>query len=253
MRKIKQNNTIKKTVKKDDEIINFYELDEVKAFCPEYHNPCYCPESMPLKHPMFLVIVGCQGSGKTNILMNIIQKMDSTFNYIKIFTANKEEPLYLFLESKINKPYLEIFDGDNVLDNVQIDGLEKGQYLYIFDDLCLEKNQDKIEKLFIRGRKCAERQGVSCVYLSQMYFRTPSDVRKNMNALILKKINGKRDIANILRETSINAESDQLLNMFKHCVKTKDDIANFLLIDLAGPEEQRFRKNFCEILDVKNF
>ena len=141
-----------KVTKKDD-VINFYDLKDVQAFNPVYHNPTYDQNTQPLKHPMYMLICGTTGSGKTNVLLNIISKMNSTFNRIKIFTQNKAEPLYQYLESKIDKPYSEIHEGLAELNKMDLDKVEKNQYLFIYDDMVLEKDQSKIEQMYIRGRK----------------------------------------------------------------------------------------------------
>jgi len=183
-----------KVTKKDD-VINFYDLKDVQAFNPVYHNPTYDQNTQPLKHPMYMLICGTAGSGKTNVLLNIISKMNSTFNRIKIFTQNKAEPLYQYLESKIDKPYLEIHEGLAELNKMDLDKMEKNQYLFICDVMVLEKDQSKIEQMYIRGRKLS----ISNIYLSQSYFQTPKVIRKQINYLILKKINGTRDINAILK------------------------------------------------------
>jgi hypothetical protein len=71
--------------------------------------------------------------------MNIIAKLDSTFNFIRIVTANKHEPLYEWLESKIDKPYLEIYEGLKDVEKINLDQLESAQYLFVFDDMNLVK------------------------------------------------------------------------------------------------------------------
>jgi hypothetical protein len=241
--------------KQNGGMINFYELPECQAFEQKYHNPCYNFETMPLKHPFQMCIVGCSGSGKSNILLNIIQKMSNTFEYIRIFTQNKDEQLYNFLSSKIEKPFLEIYEGIQSIEETNIDELEDAQYLFIYDDMCIEKEQkqDNIKGMYVRGRKLAQRQGVSNIYLSQSYYQIPPIVRKQMNCLILKKINGKRDINSILRECSLNADKEQLQNIYDYCVKSKEDITNCLFIDFGASDEARFRKNFDEILDINKF
>lgn len=237
-----------KEVPKSD-VINFYELKDVQTFNPVYHNPTFDINTQPLKHPLYGLICGTTGSGKTNILMNIITKMDSTFNRIKIFTQNKNEPLYQYLESKINKPYLEIFEGLSELNKMDLDKMEKNQYLFIYDDMCLEKDQSKIEQMYIRGRKLS----ISNIYLSQSYFQTPKIIRKQINYLILKKVSGTRDINSILRECSISVDKNKLQKMFNYCVQSRDDIVNFFLIDLGASDTMRFRKNFAEVLDANQF
>lgn len=150
----------KKKIKEEPkpDVINFYDLKDVQTFSPVYHNPTYDINTQPLKHPLHLLTCGKTRSGKTNVLMNIISKMDSTFNRIKIFTQNKNEPLYQYLESKIDKPYLEIFEGLSELNKMDFDKMEKNQYLFIY---CLEKDQSKIIQMYIRGRKLS----ISNIYL----------------------------------------------------------------------------------------
>jgi superfamily II DNA or RNA helicase len=81
-------------------IINFYELDEVKLLTPQYHNPNYDEETMPLKHPERAILLAPSGGGKTNLLLGIIKAMNGTFKVIILFTQNKNEPLYEYLEKK---------------------------------------------------------------------------------------------------------------------------------------------------------
>ena len=49
-------------------IINFYELDEVKAFTKKSINPKF--KTHGIKVPFRSLIIGASGSGKTNIVMN---------------------------------------------------------------------------------------------------------------------------------------------------------------------------------------
>ena len=247
----------RKTNKKNnnnDEILNFYELDGVKVFCPDYNNPAYNRNTMPLKHPMRSVIVGASGSGKSNVLLNIIKKMDKTFNTIKIFTQDKSEALYLYLESVIDKPFLEIYEGIDSFNKFDFETLEEGQHLIIFDDFCIEstKKQQKICELYIRGRKMCK-GGISAIYLTQSYYDCPIIIRKQATNFIMKKINGGQELRKILKDTSLNATGSQLENMYDYCVQSADDIQNFLLIDKVAPESDRFRKNLSQILNPKDF
>jgi ABC-type dipeptide/oligopeptide/nickel transport system ATPase component len=237
------------------EVINFYELDEVKKFGINHHNPTYDFEKQPLKHPMRLVVCGASGSGKTNIICNIIKLMDETFEKIIIFTQDKDEQLYNYLANKLDPEVLEIYEGIENVISYDWNYLEDGQYLIIFDDMCIEKEnkQAHISELFIRGRKMAQQKGVSVVYLTQSYFQVPPIVRKQMTGLILRKINGKRDLNSILNECSIDATKKQnLLNMYTACCDPKD-ITAFLFIDLSAPEEFRFRYQFDEVLNINDF
>lgn len=248
----KKNNLAKKNeqnedIKKPSSVINFYELDDVKAFDVKKHNPNF--ETHHISVPFRIGIIGASGSGKSNTVLNIIAQFSETFNRIIIFTKNKVEPLYQYLELKIpQKDELEIFEGLDELNKMKLDTEFKGQTLIIFDDMVLEKDQSQIEQLFIRGRKLGD--GVSLAYLSQSYFGIPRKIRLQLNYLILRKVPSMRDIVSILRECSLSVNKDQLIKLYNLAV-TKS-ITNFLLIDFNVDPEQQFRKNFDEILNVQN-
>jgi hypothetical protein len=226
-------------------IINFYELDEVKAFKKKTINPNF--KNHGIKVPFRAVIIGASGSGKTNVVLNLISQMKNTFNMIYIYTRNKAEPLYEYLESKIGDEFLEIHEGLDELKNKKDDDYI-GQSLVIFDDLCMEKDQTCIAELYIRGRKI--KGGISLCYLSQSYFKIPSTVRQQSQYIILKKIPNVRNIKMLLAEYSLNASKEQILNMYKFCVD--GDFLNFLLIDLET-SNSNYRKGFNEILDHTMF
>lgn len=233
---IKVNNTNNKT--NPNKISNFYSLipDELKK---EYHNPNY--KNHLIKIPFRMLIVGGSGSGKTNTVMEIIHRMSNTFEKIVICCKSKAEPLYEFLEMKIPKGSLEIYEG---IENVPPVSkyINVGQMLIIFDDLVLDKNQSEIEEYYIRGRKVGG--SISSIYLSQSYFKTPKSIRTQSNYIILKKLSSKRDLMLILSEYSIGKDVNEITVIYKDATK---DPLYFLLIDVDAPDEYKFRKGFLEI------
>jgi hypothetical protein len=239
---------IKAVKPKNTDIINFYELDDVKAFQKDYHNPNF--ESHKISIPFRMAVIGASGSGKSNTVLNIINQFTETFNHIKLFVKNADEPLYKYLEQKIPmKDELEIFEGLDELNKMNLDKDFKKQTLVIFDDLVLEKNQGQIEQLYIRGRKLAG--GVSLIYLSQSFYNIPRKIRLQVNYLILRKIPSSRDVNGILREFSLGINKEELIKIYQFCVgKT---ITSFLMIDLNVDPEQAFRKNFNQVLDLNQF
>jgi ABC-type dipeptide/oligopeptide/nickel transport system ATPase component len=239
-------------------VINFYNLPKVQKYITKYDNPNYDFDTMPLKHPMRMVICGCSGSGKSNVLLNIINLMNNTYEKIIIFTQDKDEPLYQYLEEELDDG-IEIYEGIKNVKDYDFNDFEDMQVLIIFDDMCVEKDKDqqKIGELFIRGRKMAQGRGISVIYLTQSYFQTLPIIRKQMTGLILIKVNGKRDLGFILKEQSLGATKEQLYNMYKACTTSikndKDKILNFLYIDLNATEESRFRYKFDKIIDINDF
>lgn len=231
-------------------IVNFYELEETQKHIKKYHNPSYDKEDMPLQHPLRMQIVGSSGAGKTNVLLNIIRLMENTFNGIRVFTKNADEPLYNMLQEKI--PQIQIYNGLEELNDMDLESEFFGQELLIFDDLVLEKNQKQIEQLYIRGRKLSNGEGLSLIYLTQIYHKTPREIRLQCDNIIIKKCGSNMDIKRILGDKDMgNLKPKELLNMFDYCVD--GDITNFLFIDLKAPMHEMFRRNFDELLDVQDF
>jgi hypothetical protein len=226
-------------------IINFYELDAVKAYKKKTINPKY--KSHGINVPFRSIIIGSSGSGKSNLILNLISQMKNTFNMIYIYTRFKAESLYEFLESKIDKGFLEIHEGIDKLKNAKDDDFF-GQTLTIFDDLCFERDQNCIGEMYIRGRKIAG--GISLCYLSQSYFKIPTTIRQQSQYIFLKKIPNVRNIKLLLSEYSLNATREQILAMYQYSID--GDILSFLMIDLES-SNLTYHEGFNEILDHTAF
>jgi len=170
----------KKDVVNKNGMVDCYKVMPRK-FLLKSHNPNYKEHKLNL--PFRMLIIGGSGAGKTQTLMNLIRIMNGTFNNIHIITKNKSEPLYEYLESKVDNG-LTITEGINSAPNLD-DFDKKEQSLIVMDDLVLEKKQKQLEQYFIRARKL----NCSLVYLSQSYFAVPKMMRMNLNYLIIKRLN----------------------------------------------------------------
>ena len=250
-----QNNEKHTTTKKD--LINFYELDDVKQFKRSYHNPNFDIHNITI--PFRMLIISYSGGGKTNFLMNLLFKFSDTFNHILLITRNKSEQLYEYLESKLGKDELTVHEGLDEFRKMKLDQVYKDkakQSLIIFDDMVQERDQTPIEELWLRGRKLGG--SVSCIYLSQSYFETPKFLRSNSNYIVLKKLNGVRDIKLILSDYGLGATREQLLAMYNACMNYRRDekdngLLNMLMIDIGASPEKTFRNDFLSYLDPNDF
>ena len=174
--------------------------------------------------------------------MNLIRVMNGTFNNIHIITKNKDEPLYNYLESKVDTG-LTITEGIDSAPNLdEFD--KKEQSLIVMDDLVLEKNQKQLEQYFIRARKL----NCSLVYLSQSYFGVPKMIRMNLNYLIIKRLNTLQDLFRMMREYSLGVSKDALVDLYQHSIQ--DNKQDFLLVDLDSEPKDRFRFNFLDVYDL---
>ena len=222
-------------------IINFYEhLPKNLKKKPKFD------KSTNMSLPYRLILCGASGSGKTNVLLNLIKLQSQNFQRIVICTRNANEPLYNFLRMKIPEDQLEIHEGIEAIPEPEFYADSTESILMVFDDLMLEKNQDeKISPFFIRGRKLAG--GISCAYLSQNYTKIPLNVRRNCNYVILKKISSNKEITAILKNYSLECSKEALITMYNNCTK---NLTDFLMIDLDAPDHQRFRHNFKQMINL---
>lgn len=225
---------------KKAELINFYSKMP-KNLLNHSNNPNF--DIHHIKIPFRMLIVGSSGSYKTGTLLNLINVMHDTFMSITIITKNKDEPLYKYLESKIPSTHLNIYEG---VENIpKLDEFDKKEnHLVVFDDLITEKNLNYVAEYFIRARK----QNVSCVFITQSYFSPDKNfklIRRNCNYIILKKISGMRDLNLIMREYSLNISKEEFVKLYEDI--TKENIMNFMMIDIDAPPEERFRFNFEKI------
>ena len=144
---------------------NYYKEKGVQKYLSNVDNPNLKLHGLD-KLPFRLVCCAPSGRGKTNMVLNLIEKFSKgkgTFNSITIITRNKSEPLYEFLEDKSNKK-VKIEEGLEKLP--AMDSFDKDlQHLVIFDDMVLEKQQGIMSEMYIRGRK----RGISVCYLSQSF------------------------------------------------------------------------------------
>tara|TARA_R110000868_G_scaffold31179_2_gene114379 strand:+ start:1088 stop:1789 length:702 start_codon:yes stop_codon:yes gene_type:complete len=229
--------------KKDAKLIDWYKTIP-KKFLLKQHNPHF--DKHHIKLPFRMIIAGNSGSGKTQTLLNILYNMPDTFEKIFITTKCKNEPLYEFLEEKLKDKGLKITEGiENLPDLDKFDKEE--QTLIILDDLVNEpaRQQRPIADYFIRARK----KNASLIYISQSFYAVPKIIRDNITYLIIKQVSSMKNLTMIARECSLGIDKKQLTEIYKDATKNKQD---FLMIDLEGEPEERFRKNFDETYEIED-
>ena len=216
------------------------------------------------KHPFRLLITGPSGCGKTNLLLNFIYdwlKFDNLYvcakdifepkysslqeTYTQFNDIEEDDILNLKKVKKVDKEkFLEMFHKfkketlftSELSDFITVDELDPSvKNLVVFDDCVTEKKQKVIEDLFIRGRK----KNASIIYISQSYYSTPINIRKNCNYFIFFQLQ-PREVKQILREIDGSLTSGEFNSMYKTCVTKPHD---FFMLDLVNPE-MRYRKCF---------
>jgi len=242
MPKVKSRN--KSQIVDDNNVVNFYQHEDIQEFLPDYPNPNF--EKTQVKLPSYSLICASGGSGKTNMLVNLLQRWDNTFSDIYIINQ-AEEPLYDFLLKKIPKGLTITHKMSDLPTFEELGKSKKTQKLFIFDDMLFVKNSiDYINTLFKRGRKV----GATVIFISQSFYDTEKFIRKQIHYLFLLSISGKRDLDAILRTYNFNDVDDRILTrIFKDATKQH---LNFLKIDVRNTDiNKKFSKNFLEFYKIK--
>ena len=162
------------------------------------------------------MITGGSGSGKTNVLLNLISQQDD-IDKIYLYAKDLSEPKYEFLIKKCEDAGIKYLNNsnafiecsntmDDVYENIDdYNPSRKRKILIVFDDMIADimtnkKFQSIIKELFIRCRKL----NISLVFITQSYFFVLKDVRLNSTHYLIMRINNKRELQNI----TINHSAD---------------------------------------------
>ena len=206
-------------------------------------------------HPYRILIIGGSGSGKTNLLLNLIENQPD-IDKIYLYAKDPYEAKYQYLiniREKVGidhpndpKVYTENSnDMGDVYKNIdEYNPDPENKALIVFDDMIadlinIRKLDSIVTKLSIRGRKL----NISLVFITQSYFKVPKDVRLNTSHFFIAKIPNKREL-------SINHSSDtntkDFANIYRKCTA---EPYSFLVNDttLASNNPLRFRKNLFGI------
>ena len=149
------------------------------------HNPNwpYIPD-----HPCIILIIGGSRSGKTNILLNLINNqpyIDKIYSYAKDPYETKYQYL-VYIPEKVGlehfsdpKAFIEYSnDMQDVYKNIDEYNIDKEHKILIaFDDMTSDMINNKklnsvVTEFFTRGRKL----NISIVFIIQSYFKVPKDV-----------------------------------------------------------------------------
>ena len=155
-------------------------------------------------HPHRILIIGGSGSGKTNLLLNLIENQPD-IDKIYLYSKRPYESKYQYVINKrervgINhfndpKSFIE-YSNDMHNDYKNIDDYnpyKENKILIVFDDMIAgvihnKKLNSIVTELFIRGRKL----NISLVFITQSYFKVPKEVRLNTSHFFVAIIPNKK-------------------------------------------------------------
>lgn len=224
------------------EIINWYE----KLGINKDQKPPKNWEKHCILHNSHILMIGRTGTGKTNCLCNYLKRSSNEFYKIIIFTGSTtSEPLYKKLQENDeiefyndieDLPHLSDFDDD--LDNPK---------LIVFDDWI--NLSPKELKVIFRYIVASRKYGFSCLLMAQDYKSVPKLILRNVNYIILFKINDNVSISNIIRNHNLtDIDKDLFKNIYNLCTEKP---LNFMLLDFkTNDPNMRIRCNFLDFVKV---
>ena len=133
------------------------------------------------------------------------------------------------------------FGNDGLPDIEKMD--KEKQKLIIFDDLVNEKDQKTICEAFIRLRK----KNASLCYLTQSYYAVPKLIRNNLTYIIIKQLSSLKNLTMIMREYSLGVNKTDMKEMYDDSTRDKQ---GFLMLDLEGDKDKKFRSGFNEYYET---
>ena len=106
---------------------------------------------------------------------------------------------------------------------------KENEILIVFDDMIAHMIHNKklnsaVTELFIRGRKLS----ISLVFITQLYFNVPKDVRLNTSHLFVMKIHNKRELQQIAINHSSDISTKDFTNIYREFTA---ESYSFLVID----------------------
>ena len=146
--------------------------------------------------PYRILIIGGSGSGKTNLLLNLIENQPGN-DKIYLYDKDSHEAKYQYLINKTESVGIDHFndpkafieysnDMHDVYKNIDEYNPDKENKIFIVFDMTADMINNKklnsiITELFLRGRPL----NISLVFITQSYFKVPKDVRLNTTIIIL--------------------------------------------------------------------
>ena len=209
-------------------------------------------------HPYKILIIGGSGSGKTNVLLNLIDNQPD-IDKIYLYAKDPYEAKYKYLINIREKVGLKRFndpkafieysnDMRDVYKNIDEYNVDKDRkILIVFDDMIFgiiknNKLNSIVTELFITGRKI----NISLAFITQSYFKVAKGVRLNTTHFFISKILNRRK----LQQIAINHPSDittkDFENIYRKCTA---EPYSFLVNDttISSDNPLRFRKNLFNI------
>lgn len=217
-----------------DKTVDIPKFEVDKNFKMHYILPC-----------SMILCVGGTGSGKSTALLEFIKRKQNAFYQIIIFSGSGvDEPIYNYLVSKNNA--VELYtDTKDLPELTEFD--RETEKLIVFDDFINLKSKEfkKINEYLTAGRK----YGFTVWLMSQNYTSVPKIITRNINYLIVFKLNDNVSINTIIKNHNIiGLDADIFRKIYERATMVKP---NFLLIDMKTNDNKlKLRQNFLNLFKL---
>ena len=205
-------------------------------------------------HPYRILIIRDSRSGKTNLLLNLIENQPD-IHKIYLYAKDPYKSKYQYLINKrdgvgishFNDPKAFIEYSNDVCDvykNINdYNPDQENNILIVLDDMIADMDHNKnlnsiVTELFIRGRKL----NISLVFINRSYFKVPKDVRVNTSHFFIGKTSNNGELQKVGNHSS-NISTKDFINIHRKCAS---EPYSFLVNDTTLPTNNplKFRKTF---------
>lgn len=183
-------------------------------------------EAHGFSSPYFLLISGRSGLGKTNALIELLHRMNGSYDKIILCCMSfASDPLYVAMKKK-NPNAMDIYEGEVPSPKDYMS--EPGHKLFIADDMVGKKEfEPAIKDWFTFGRKA----GADMCFITQSFYDTDTLIRRSLSNLFLFPSSNQRELAMILREYPFLTEHPDVIKRFKLLTKG-DGPSSFMNVNI---------------------
>jgi len=261
---VKLHDSVKHYDRTINEMSKKYEIKEVETEKSKIPQRQCAKDGILPKFPFSFMLSGRSGSGKTNLLMNILTNKDlyaSYFHYTIVFspTAGTTDDSYKVLNLP-KENFKEDFgkeDLDQIIEvrkkQIEEKGIEwvakNSRMLIIMDDVIA--NRSFLESaMALKMFALLRHYLVSVIVLMQSYTKLPRALRLNVNALAVFPCS-QSEVERLIDEVCPSGiKKRDFEKVIDYCTSDK---YSFLYINNHADRDKRIRKNLDEIVDLEKY
>jgi len=210
-------------------------------------------ESVLKRLPLSMLLVGKRRSGKTNLLIKMLNSAYFINNFDNVFifspTIELDETWETVRDYPTKRKIIKFdkFDETIIDDILQLQRVSEDSSLIIIDDFAEKlkgKRGNVLEQLATKGRHF----NASFIFTSQKYNAVPTIIRNNVDEIIFFRVSNNLELKTIVDE---NDNKDlRSVGGFENLLLTNTKDYDYLLI-VKGKEDKYYRGNKLDFVRLK--